>query len=127
QLRAARPQTPYPPRWHDGLIIVSAQPAMPGFYNVTAKNTTVELPRTGGETQLTLDFERTDDKFKDTPLVVVLFGLPAGVTAEVKRNGNGTQETYDIRLRSTKDAAAGQHLFRYFAYAELAGQGRGIM
>jgi hypothetical protein len=126
QLRAARPQTPYPPRWNDGLIVVSAQTAKPGFYNVTAQNTTVELPRTGGEAQITLDFERTDAKFKDTPLVVVPCGLPPGVTAEVKRNGNGPKETYDIRLKSTKDVAPGQHVFRYFAYAELAGQGRGL-
>ncbi|HEY2414873.1 MAG TPA: PPC domain-containing protein [Pirellulaceae bacterium] len=127
QLRAARPQTPYPPRWHDGFIVVSAQPPKPGFYNVTTKNTSVELPRGGGEAQLTLDFERTDAKFKDTPLVVIPVGLPPGVTADVKRNGNGPKETYDIRLKSTKDVAAGQHLFRYFAYAELAGQGRGVM
>jgi hypothetical protein len=87
----------------------------------------VELSRSGGEALLTLDFERTDAKFKDTPLVVVPVGLPAGVTAEVKRNGNGPKETYDIRLKSGKDVAVGQHLFRYFAYAELAGEGRGIM
>jgi hypothetical protein len=127
QLRAARPQTPYPPRWHDGLIVVSAQTAKSGFYNVTTKSTTVELPRSGGEAQITLDFERTDAKFKDTPLVVVPCGLPVGVTAEVKRNGNGPTESYDIRLKGAKDVAPGQHVFRYFAYAELAGLGRGLM
>jgi hypothetical protein len=127
QLRAARPYTPYPPRWHDGLICVSAQSAKPGFYTVTTKNTTLELPRTGGEAQLTLDFERMDADFKDTPLVVIPVGLPAAVTAEVKRNGNGPKETYDIHLKSTKDLATGQHVFRYFAYAELAGQGHGVM
>jgi hypothetical protein len=126
-LRLARPQMPYPPRWHDGAIFVSGQSAKPGFFNVASKATSIDLPRSGGQTQFTLAFERTDPKFKDTPLTILPLGLPSGVTAEIKRNGNGPKEAYDINLKGTKDLADGQHTFRYFAYAELAGQGRGIL
>jgi hypothetical protein len=87
----------------------------------------VKLPRQAGQAQLTLDFERTNEKFKDVPLTVLPLGLPAGVAATVKRNGSGPKETYDIVLKGAKDLAEGEHLFRYFAYAELATQGRGIL
>jgi hypothetical protein len=127
QLRAGRPQTPYPPAWHDGTILVSSTGAKPGFYTVTSRDSAVKLPRDAGQAQLTLDFERTDAKFKDAPLTVLPLGLPAGVTASVKRTGNGPKETYDVVLKGSKGLAEGEHLFRYFAYAELAGQGRGVM
>jgi hypothetical protein len=127
QLRLARPQMPYPPRWHDGAIFVSGQNTKPAFFTVAAKSSSVDLPRSAGQAQLTLDFERTDPKFKDVPLTVMPLGLPAGVTAEVKRNGNGSKETYDINLKGPKDLANGQHTFRYFAYAELSAQGRGVI
>jgi Bacterial pre-peptidase C-terminal domain len=127
QLRAARPQMPYPPAWHDGAIFVSGLGARPGFFAVAGRETAIKLPRSEGQTQLTLDFERTDAKFKDAPLTVLPMGLPAGVTASVKRNGNGPKETYDIVLKGGKDLPEGEHTFRYFAYAENAGQGRGVM
>jgi hypothetical protein len=126
-LRVARPQSPYPPAWHEGAIFVSRLSSKPGFYSVTATRSAIDLARSGAQTQLTLDFERTDPKFKDVPLTIVPLGLPAGVTAEIKRNGNGPKETYDIVLKASKDVADGQHMFRYFAYAEMAGQGRGVL
>jgi hypothetical protein len=43
----------------------------------------------------------------------------------VKRGDSGVKETYEMLLKGPKDLAAGQHPFRYFAYAELAGVGRG--
>jgi hypothetical protein len=124
QLRAARPQTPYPPAWLDGLILVSAQPASPSFYSVAADKTEVNFPRLVGETKLTLAFKRTDANFKDTPLVVMPLGLPAGISPEIKRNGNGPEETYDITLKGPKDLAEGQHTLRYFAFAEMGANGR---
>jgi len=126
QLRAARPQTPYPPRWHDGAIFVSGQDSKPAFFSVASKVQSIDLQRSTTQSQLTIEFERIDPKFKDTPLAVVAAGLPTGVTAEVKRNGNGPKETYDINLKLPKDLAVGQHTFRYFAYAEMTGQGRGV-
>lgn len=124
-LRVARPQMPYPPAWHDGAIFVSSIGAKPNFYTVTAQEHAVTLPRTTGQTKVTLDFERTNDKFKDVPLVVLPLGLPSGVTAEVKRNGNGPKETYDIVLKGPKTLTDGEHAIRYFAYGEMSNQGRG--
>src|SRR4029079_12266520 len=134
QLRAARPQTPYPPRWHEGAIFVSGQDSKPAFFSVASKTQSIDVARSTSQAQLTLDFERTDPKFKDVPLTVIPVALPAGITAEVKRNGNGSKETYDINLKLPKEInrnamkeIEGQHTFRYFAYAEMAGQGRGVL
>jgi hypothetical protein len=127
QLRAARPQTPYPPRWHEGMIFVSGLSNKPAFFSVATKSGHVDVQRAATQAKVTLDLERTDPKFKDTPLSVVPVALPGGVTADIKRNGNGPKETYDINLKLPKDLAEGQHTFRYFAYAEMAGQGRGVL
>jgi hypothetical protein len=127
QLRSARPQTPYPPAWHDGTVFVSGLVASPSFYRVTADRQEVNFPRLVGQTQLALKFERTDPNFKDVPLTVLPLGLPAGIAAEVKRNGNGPEEAYDIVLRGPKDIAEGQHVLRYFAYAQMGEAGRGVL
>jgi hypothetical protein len=119
QLRTARPQTAYPPSWLDGTILVSGLAARPSFYNVAADRLEVNYARMVGQTQFTLKFDRTDANFKDVPLTVLPLGLPAGVAAEVKRNGNGPNETYDIILKGPPDLAEGQHSIRYFAFAEF--------
>ena len=97
------------------------------FFSVTSKLQQIDVHRSAAQAQITLDFERTDPKFKDAALTIVPVALPNGITAEVKRNGNGTKETYDINLKLPKNLAEGQHTFRYFAYAEMAGQGRGLL
>jgi hypothetical protein len=126
QLRTARPQTAYPPAWHDGAILVSALAERNSFYTVTADRTQVNFPRLVGETKLTLAMKRTNEKFKDTPLVVMPLGLPAGVSAEIKRNGNGPDETYDIVLKGSKDLPEGTHTFRYLTFGELGTDGRTV-
>jgi hypothetical protein len=127
QLRAARPQTPYPPAWHDGTIFVAGTGKKPAFYSVSAKRSEVDFPRQVGQAKLTLDFARLDEKFKDAPLTVLPLGLPAGVTAEVKRNGNGPKETYDLTFKGPKDLPEGEHAVKYFAYAEYANAGRAVL
>lgn len=127
QLRTARPYMAYPPAWLDGTILVSGLPAKPSFYNVAADRLEVNYARPVGQTQFTLKFDRTDANFKDVPLTVLPLGLPAGVAAEIKRNGNGPSETYDIILKGPKDLPEGQHFVRYFAFAEMgATNGRGV-
>jgi hypothetical protein len=101
--------------------------AKPSFFSVANRTNVVELSRSTGQGQLAIDFERTDPKFKDTPLTVVPVGLPAGITAEVKRQGSGAKEVYEIILKGPKDLAEGEHTLRYFGYAEMGGQGRGVM
>jgi hypothetical protein len=126
QLRATRPQTPYPPAWLDGSILVSSLAERNTFYTVTADKAEVNFPRLVGETKLTLAMKRLDPKFKDTPLVVLPLGLPPGIAAEIKRNGNGPDETYDITLKGPKDLAEGLHSFRYFTFAEIGANGRAV-
>jgi hypothetical protein len=126
-LKAGRPFLAYPPAWLDGLIFVAGLPDRPAFYQVTTDKIDVSFPRLVGQTQLVLTMDRTDANFKDVPLTVMPQGLPAGVTAEIKRNGNGPKETYDIVLKGPKDLPEGQRLFKIFAYAEMAGRGQAVM
>jgi hypothetical protein len=125
-LRTARPQMPYPPAWLDGTIFVSGASPRPSFYKLHAEQTAVELAPASGEAEVTLNFERTDPKFVTVPLTVLPLGLPPGVTATVKRNGNGAKETYDITLKGPKELAEGQYTIRYFAFAEFQTQGRAL-
>jgi Bacterial pre-peptidase C-terminal domain len=127
KLRTARPQSPLPPTWLDGMVAVSALPDSPPFYAVTPDKSEINFARQVGQAQLVLTFDRTDANFKDVPLTVMPLGLPAGLTPEIKRNGNGPRETYDIILKGPKDMAEGRHVFRYFTYAEMAGNGRAIV
>jgi hypothetical protein len=126
QLRAARPQTPFPPAWHDGAVFVAGLAERKTFYTVSADKLEVNFPRLVGETKLTLAMKRLDPNFKDVPLVVMPLGLPAGITPEIQRNGNGADETYEITLKGPKDLAEGLHSFRYFAFAEMGPLGRAI-
>src|SRR5438874_9461779 len=127
QLPASRPQMSYPPAWHDGAIFVSGSSTKPGFFSVGNRENAVTLSRAEGQAKLTIDFERTDAKFKDVPLTVVPIGLPARVTADIKRQGNGAKETYEMTFKGPKDLAEAEHTLRYFAYAEMGGQGRGVL
>jgi hypothetical protein len=124
QLRTARPQMPYPPAWHDGAIFVGGVGPKPAFFQV-ASSDTIELDREKLEGKLSIQMERTDAKYKD-PLTIIPVGLPAGFSATAKRNGNGAKETYDLVLKG-KELSKGEQTFRYLAYGELAGQGRGVL
>ncbi len=126
QLRTARPQTPYPPQWHDGLMFVSRVNARPPFYTLTPRTTSVDLPIAGGEAVIVLDMERIDKAFTGA-LQITPLGVPAGLTVSVTRVGNGPKEQYELKLKSAGKVAKGQHVFRYFAYGETTAAGRGAM
>lgn len=126
-LKAGRPYLAYPPAWLDGLIFVAGLPDRPAFYQVAADKIDLNFPRLVGQTQLVLTMDRTDANFKDVPLTVMPLGLPAGVTAEIKRNGNGPKETYDVILKGPKDLSEGQRLFKILTYAEMAGRGQAVL
>jgi hypothetical protein len=127
QCRLAKPALIYPAAWLDGLVLASGLNAKSEFYTVSQTKSEVTFLRQIGQTQLTLAMQRTEATFKDVPLTVLLPKLPNGMTAEVKRNGNGPAETYDIVLKGAKDLPAGRHTLRYFTYAELAGAGLAIV
>ncbi len=126
QLRTARPQTPYPPAWHDGLLFVSRVNARPPFYTLTPRTMSVDLPVAGGEATIVLDMERVDKAFT-AALQITPLGVPAGLTASITRVGNGPKEQYELKLKSAGKVAKGQHAFRYFAYGETTAAGRGTM
>jgi hypothetical protein len=126
-LKAARPHVPFPPSWLDGTLLVSGLGTRPDFYQVAVDRAEVNFPRLVGQTQLVLTMDRTDGNFKDVPLTVLPLGLPAGVTAEIKRQGNGPKEAYEVILRGPKDLAEGRHAIRFLAYAEMAGRGQALV
>lgn len=126
QLRLARPALIYPPAWLDGLVVVSGAADLSEFYTVSQTKPEITFLRQIGETKLTLAMQRTNATFKDVPLAVMVTKVPAGLTVEVKRNGNGPAETYDIILKGAKDLAAGRQVLRYFTYAELTGTGLAV-
>lgn len=126
QLRLARPAMVYPPGWLDGLILVAGLSDKNEFYTVSQTKQEITFLRQIGEAKLTLAMQRTNAAFKDVPLAVSVPKVPAGLTVEVKRNGNGPAETYDIILKGAKDIATGRHTLRYFAYAELTGTGLAV-
>jgi hypothetical protein len=124
QLRTARPYVPYPAAWLDGAIFVTGATDRTPLYRVAPDRLEVNFPRLIGQTQFTLKFDRLVEAFKDVPLTVLPLGLPPGVAAEIKRNGNGPSETYDIILKGPKDLAEGVHSIRYFAFTEMGANGR---
>ncbi|WP_425619256.1 pre-peptidase C-terminal domain-containing protein [Anatilimnocola sp. NA78] len=127
QTRLAKPALIYPPAYQDGLLLASGLQAKSEFYTLSQGKPEIKLLRQIGQTQLTLAMQRNEATFKDVPLTVLVTKLPPGVTSEVKRNGNGPAETYEIILKSAKDIAAGRHALRYFTYAELAGTGLAVV
>lgn len=126
QMRLAAPAAAYPAPWQDGLIVISGGGAKPNFYSLAPKSLEVFVPATTGQAVLTLQMNRLDAAYKD-PLVVLPQSLPPGFTAEVKRNGNGPQETYEIALKGPANAPVGSHLLSYFAYGELTGRGQAVL
>ncbi|WP_145089501.1 hypothetical protein [Anatilimnocola aggregata] len=127
QVRLAKPAMIYPAPFSDGLILASGLLAKSEFYTLSQTKPEITLLRQVGQAQLTLAMQRTEATFKDIPLTVLVTKAPAGVTTEVKRNGNGPAETYDIILKAPKEIAAGRHVLRYFTYAELAGTGLAVL
>jgi hypothetical protein len=127
QLRTARPLMPYPPAWLDGVVQISGAGEKPAFFTLVPDKTEVNLAGKSDPAKLTLAMDRTDAKFKDAPLTILPLDLPKGITAEVKRNGNGPKETYDITLKGPKELTDAPRSFRYFAYGEMPGDGRAIV
>jgi hypothetical protein len=122
QLRAARPLLPYPPSWLEGTLLVGFADQA-AFYTVAPAAAEVTVP-IGGAVMLPFSFARTDANFKDVPLTLQVYGLPTGVTVEMKRNGNGPQETYEATFKAAAATPEGKHSVHWFAYAEFNGRGR---
>lgn len=124
QLKAARPLLVSQPGWLESSIFVGYADQA-AFYTVAPAMAEAPLPL-GGAVMIPFAFTRTDANFKDIPLTLTFSGLPAGATAEVKREGNGPMESYQVTFKAAATTPEGKHAVHWFAYAELGGRGRVI-
>jgi pre-peptidase len=127
QLRVARPQTPYPPRWHDGSLFVSALKRSAPLAWFTNVPPLIDVPVKEGKATAALAMESTDPKFKDAAITIVPIGLPTGITVEAKKGSSTSGVSYDLNVTVPKNIAAISHVLRCFAYVEIAGQGRAVL
>jgi len=121
-VRVLRPQLSYPPTWLDGLIPTAVANDVAQFYTATLDRPAVVVARSAPQAEFNVKLERKDANFKD-PLTILLPQAPAGFTFEVKRNGNGPQETYQVIVKAPAGMADGTHTVKVLSYGELAGQG----
>jgi hypothetical protein len=122
-LRAKFPQLVHPPSWLDGMLSAAGQDEAPPLFTALPQQPAVFVAQGSGQVQLTLVLHRVNAEFKD-PLLVAADRLPAGVTPEVKRNGEGIREEYVVTLKTPGDMALGKHVFDLVGFGELAGRGQ---
>ncbi len=125
-VRTRWPQLTFPPAWLDGLVSVAIGNDVEPFYTAAVNQDAVSFPQAEGKAQFTIALERKNKEFKD-PLIVLVDGLPAGCSYDVKRNGNGDKETYDVTLSGPKDRPAGEHTISVVSYAEFKGRGQHVL
>ncbi|MFO0906549.1 MAG: PPC domain-containing protein [Pirellulales bacterium] len=121
-VRVLRPQLAYPPAWLDGLIPTAVANDVAPFYTATLDRPMVVIARSAPQAEFNVKLERKDANFKD-PLTILLPQQPAGFSFEVKRNGNGPQETYQVVVKPPAGMPDGMHTVKVLSYGELAGQG----
>lgn len=117
------PQVLFPPTWLDGMVPLAIVPDAEPFYTFVPEQPAGFFPRILGQTQVNIALERKQAEYKDPPLTFVE-GLPAGFSAEVKRNGNGPKEQYQVIIRGPKDAPDGMHKIRVVSFGEFKGRGQ---
>lgn len=123
-VRVQRPVLSYPPTWFDGWLSASVAADQTPFYVAALDRPNVVLPKAGaGQGEFVVKLDRKSDQFKD-PLQVYVLNLPAGLTVEVKRNGNGPAETYQVIVKGAAALNPGRYPIQVVAYAELAGKGQ---
>jgi hypothetical protein len=123
QLRAARPETIYPPAWHEGMILVAGMKGVADYFSIAPAMSKVELLKDGGTAQFAIEVERGEAGVGELAVTILPVGLPAGVTAEVKQR-TGVKGAYDVTLKGAKSVADGSYKLRFVAYAEQAKAGR---
>jgi hypothetical protein len=122
-IRAKSPQIAYPPAWLDGLLATAITNDAPELFTITPSATQVFYPRSAAQVGFTLIMDRKQGEFKD-PLTVLPQNLPAGVAVEIKREGNGPQEKYNVLLKAPKEVAEAKQEITFQCYGEMKGQGR---
>ncbi len=122
-LRTKFPQMAHPPAWLDGMLSAASSQEGPPLFTTAPQQPAVFVAQGSGQVQLTLVLHRVNAEFKD-PLLVAVDRLPAGVTPEVKRNGEGIREEYVVTLKTPADMAVGKHVFDLVGFGEFQGRGQ---
>lgn len=125
-VRVLRPQLAYPPSWMDNLIPLATSAELVPFYESTLDRAAALIPRQTGQSEFNIKFERKQGDFKD-PLQVYLLSPPAGFAFEVKRNGDGPMETYQVIVKGPKDLPEGNLSVRVLSFAEFQGRGQVVL
>lgn len=124
QLKTARPLMVSQPSWQESAIF-TGYADQAAFYTVAPAMAEAPVAQ-GAAVIIPFAFARTDANFKDVPLTLLFSGLPAGATAEAKREGNGPAESYQVTFKAGPTSPEGKHAVHWFAYAEFGGRGRVI-
>ncbi|MFM2095288.1 MAG: hypothetical protein RIS70_2412 [Planctomycetota bacterium] len=125
-IRVLRPNLLYPPTWMDGVIPMATAAEMAPFYEAKIDRPAVIIPRQTGQSEFIVQLERKQGEFKD-PLQVYFVSPPAGFAFEVKRNGNGPSETYQVIVKGPKDMAEGKLNLNVLSFAEFQGRGQTVL
>jgi len=124
--RLNRPALAQPPSWIDGLIPTSVSAPLTPFFTAALDKTSVEMASTNPQAEFNVLLERKVDAYKD-PLAVTFPNAPPGLTFEVKRNGNGPKETYQVIVKAAAGTPPGTHMVKVLSYGELAGKGMAVI
>lgn len=123
-VRVQRPVLSYPPSWFDGWVAASVSADQTPFYVAALDRATAVLPKGGtGQGEFVVKFDRKNDQFKD-PLQVYILNGPPGLSFEVKRNGNGPAETYQVIVKGAAALNVGRYPVQVIGYAEHGGKGQ---
>ena len=124
--RLNRPALTQPPSWIDGIIPTAVSAPLTPFFTAALDKTSVDMATTNPQAEFNVLLERKVDAYKD-PLAVTFPNAPAGLTFEVKRNGNGPKETYQVIVKAAAGTPPGAHLVKVLSYGELAGKGMAVI
>lgn len=124
--RLNRPALTQPPSWIDGLIPTAVSTPLTPFFTAALDKQSVDLVTTNPQAEFNVLLERKVDAYKD-PLAVTFPNAPPGLTFEVKRNGNGPKETYQVIVKAAAGTPPGTHLVKVLSYGELAGKGMAVI
>lgn len=125
-LRAIRPACPYPPAWHDGLLLVSGIQGGSPWFRVEPAAGSVFFPRQIGTARWELKIHRLSEDFREGNLTIVPVGLPLGMSMEAKRREAGSPEVWDLTFKGPTSFAEGSSFVRFFLVGEAKGAMRGV-
>lgn len=120
-LKTKRPELLSVPGWLDGVVFTAIGSPPEAFFALTLKEPLAVWNREKNEARLTLPLERKHKDYKQDPLLL-FEGLPPGVTAAVKKEGQDQDERLEVTF-SGQDVPAGEHTIQVLAYGDLNQRG----